>query len=336
MKNFILKLLYVTAYHMGVFRVFFYLQKKRQTIVTYHNVIGDDLFDSELLHLGVSCRESSFVKQLDIIKSEFKVITEVGIPGSCIVSFDDGYKNNIEIAARLLNDRKISGLFFVPACSFESRSILWADELLMWVSYVPTGKYTILGGQFTLDQTNESRRSLWTHIYETLLSNYVVLDSLRGELDRQYSFDELKTIIDKTMHRLRFEGMNPSELEAIKKMGHGLGCHSFKHDILSALSDDQLEDDFTKCESYSQKYNTRLYSYPFGGKSEVSPKVISACKKHHYSAAFLNYLPDREEALSIGRISLDDLNDKYFITARLCGFERFVKKMLRMNVWLSQ
>ena len=332
MRNFILKLLYVTAYHMGVFRMLFYIQKKRQTIVTYHNVISDDLFDSELLHLGVSCRESSFVKQLDIIKSKFKIVTEVGIPGSCIVSFDDGYKNNIEIVVSLLNDRKLSGLFFVPACYFESRSILWADELLMWISYVPAGKYTILGAQFALDQSNESRRSLWAHIYNTLLSNYAVLGSLRGELNRQYSFDDLKTKIDKTMYRLRFEGMSPSELETIKTMGHSLGCHSFKHDILSSLSDDQLGEEFSKCESYSEKYNTHLYSYPFGGKSEVSPNVINMCKKHHYSAAFLNYVPDREDAFSIGRLSLDDLNDKYFIEARLCGFERFLKILCRVNV----
>lgn len=332
MKNFTLRLLYVTAYHMGVFRMLFYIQKKRQTAVTYHNVISDDLFDSELLHLGVSCRESSFVKQLDIIKSKFKIVTEVGIPGSCIVSFDDGYKNNIEIVAPLLNDRKLSGLFFVPASYFEGRSILWVDELLMWVSYVPTGEYAILGVQFTLDQNNESRRFLWAHIYKTLLSNYGVLDSLRDELNRQYSFDELKSIIDKKMYRIRFQGMNPSELEAIKTMGHSLGCHSFKHDILSSLNDDQLVEDFSQCESYSQKYNTHLYSYPFGGKSEVSPTVISACKKHHYSAAFLNYLPDREDGFSIGRISLGDLNDKYFIEAKLCGFERFLKILCRVNV----
>lgn len=333
MRSVMLKLLYVTAYHMGVFRIFFHVQRKRQTVVTYHNVISDDLFDDELLHLGVSCRESSFVRHLDIIKSEFTVVTEVGVPGSCIISFDDGYNNNIEIAARLLSDRKIRGLFFVPASYFEGRSILWVDELLMWVSYVPTGKYAILGVQFTLDHSIEGRRALWAHMYKTLLSSYEVLDSLRGELNRQYSFEDLKAVIDKRMYQYRFEGMNPSELEAIKRMGHSLGCHSFKHDILSLLSDDRLEEDFRKCEAYSSRYNTRYYSYPFGGENEVSSTVISACRKYQYAAAFLNYVPDHEEGeLAIGRISLDDLNDKYFIEARLCGFERFVKKILGMNV----
>ena len=280
----------------------------------------------------MSCRESSFVKQLDVIKSEYTIVTEVGIPGSCIISFDDGYKNNIQIAAQRLNERKSRGVFFVPASYFEGRSILWVDELLMWVSYVPPGEYAIFGVQFVLDQNIESRRSLWAHMYKTLLSRYGELDSMRTELDRQYLFDDLKAVIDKRMYQCRFEGMNPSELEAIKKMGHSLGCHSFKHDILSLLSDDQLEEDFTKCAAYSSRYNTRYYSYPFGGKSEVSPTVIRACEKYQYSAAFLNYLPDHEEgSFSIGRISLDNLNDEYFIKARLCGFERFVKKVLSVN-----
>ncbi len=190
----------------------------------------------------------------------------------------------------------------------------------------------VLGVQFTLDHSIEGRRALWAHIYKTLLSSYEALDSLRGELDQQYSFEDLKTVIDKRMYQYRFEGMNPSELEAIKMMGHSLGCHSFKHDILSSLSDDRLEEDFRKCEAYSSRYNTRYYSYPFGGENEVSSAVISACRKHQYAAAFLNYVPDHKEGeLAIERISLDDLHDKYFIEARLCGFERFVKNILGMN-----
>jgi len=329
MKRLLLKLLYVFAYHIGMFRAFRLLQGRRQVIVTYHNVIRDKLFDATLPHLGVSCRESSYVKQLSIIKSTFTVTTEIGVLGSCIVTFDDGYKNNIEIAARHLNEKQIPGLFFVPACYFEGQSLLWVDELLMWTSYVPAGTYTVFGVNFLITQSNETRRHLWTHIYRTLLSNYAECNQIMDELCQQYSLGQLKDLIDRDMYRLRFEGMKPSQLETLKAMGHGLGCHSFKHDILAKLTNDQLENDFKKCEFHSGQYNSRVYSYPFGGEAEVSAEVVNACKKHNYTAAVLNYSPDTEDDFSIGRISLDDLNDKYFIYARLCGFEHFIKKSLR-------
>lgn len=323
-----LKLLYITAYHSGIFKLF-YLLKKQQVVVTYHNIISDDIFDKDIIHLGVSCSESAFVKQLSIISSRFKVTTEVGLSGTCIISFDDGYKNNLEIAAHHLNFRDIAGLFFIPASYFDNNPrILWVDQILMWISYIPIGKYSILGNQFAITRASQSRSLVWQYIYKKLLSDYSMLEPLLYELNNHYPFKEFKSLLNNKMYKLRFEAMTVEDLDQIKKMGHKIGCHSYNHDILSLLNDEQLENDFSMCSSYSIKYNSNLYSYPFGGKEEVSPAIITKCKKYGYSAAFLNYEPENSDNYSLGRISLGNLKDKYFIEAKLSGFERYLKNLL--------
>ncbi len=332
MKYTLLKLLYFLLYFIGIFKLFYFLNRHKQIVITYHNIIPDAIYDNDLVHLGVSCSENIFIKQINIIAARFDMSTEVGIPGTCIISFDDGYKNNIEIAAKILSKNNIDGLFFIPACYYESLDALWVDQLLMWVSYCPVGCYLILDQEFLIAQNCATRNALWEFLYQTLLSNYCLLKPLINELNNHYSFDQLRALINNEMFALRFTPMSSDEIELLKKGGHKIGCHSYKHDILSLLTDEQLEHDFLICKSYSKKYNSNYYSYPFGGIDEISQKVIEKCKENHYSAAFLNYENKNKDIYSLGRVSLGNKSNKYCIEAQLCGFENMLKKIMKSAV----
>ncbi len=144
MKRHALKIAYVLAWHLGIIRLFHFLNRNRQLVLTYHNVLSDELFDPDLVHLGVSCSLSTFIVQIAALRKRFAVTTEIGKPGSCMITFDDGYRNNL-MAAEELARRGMSGVFYVPACYFSGERILWVDRLLLWVSYASAGTYTILG-----------------------------------------------------------------------------------------------------------------------------------------------------------------------------------------------
>jgi peptidoglycan/xylan/chitin deacetylase (PgdA/CDA1 family) len=255
--------------------------------------------------------------------------TRLDEPGTCVVTFDDGYQNNLTNAAQELSSRKISGLFFVPACYFDGIRILWVDKVLMWLSYVPPGRYHILGADREVSVAAESRRALWEDIYKALLDEYSLKERLLGELDAAYSFAALLGSFPPKMYAERFTGMTAEDVAELAAMGHKTACHSYRHDILSRLDAAALKLDFRSCATHADKYNTKLYSYPFGGPNEISPAVIEACGRHDFDAAFMNYDTDNPGKLTISRISLDNLSDRYVIHARLSGFESFIKKMLR-------
>ncbi len=121
--------------------------------------------------------------------------------------------------------------------------------------------------------------------------------------------------------------MTLNDITILQSVGHQIGCHSFKHDVLSLLHSVELENDFKQCELYRHHYNTTLYSYPFGGKSETSASVFAMCKKYQYSGAFVNEEMNESSPYTINRISLNNEKNKYFIEAKLCGFEAFLKKV---------
>lgn len=324
MKRHILKITYVLAWHLGILRLFYFLNRNRQLVLTYHNVLPDELFDPNLVHLGVSCSLSTFVAQIEAVHRRFAVTTEIGKPGTCMITFDDGYRNNL-LAAEELAKRHMTGVFFVPACYFSGERILWVDRLLLWVSYALAGTYTILGNRVRID-TPGSRQALWARLYAALLDDYANKQRLLDELDQIIPFEELRETVGAAIYEQRFVGLDDADLEAMKRQGQKLGCHSWRHDILAKLSEDELDLDFAECRKLKSRYNTRLYSYPFGGPPEISASVIAKCKQQGWDAGFANYPTDNRDRFELGRISLDHLNDKYFIEARLSGFETFLKK----------
>ncbi len=198
MKRYILNVLYFGMYYLGIFNLFYCIRKKSQLILTYHHVITDKLFDENLIHLGVACSEAAFIQQLNIILKRFKTTTEIGVAGSCVLTFDDGYKNNIQIASPILNKKNVQAFFFVPACYFSGEKILWVDQVLLWVSYIPDGTYFVFEKPWSINGV-KSRQNLWIFLYESILSDYILASDIIKILSQIYSFEKLENTISSQM-----------------------------------------------------------------------------------------------------------------------------------------
>ncbi len=48
---------------------------------------------------------------------------------AALVTFDDGYRDNFEIAAPILRDRGVPATFFLPTAFLESPRLPWWDEV---------------------------------------------------------------------------------------------------------------------------------------------------------------------------------------------------------------
>ena len=109
MKKKFLLLFYFVMTYLGFIKLFYWLNRNKKIILTYHNIIPNHLFDDSC-HLGVSHTESVFKEQIKLIYQRFD-------RNQCLITFDDGYKNQLEVAAKILSDHHLQGIFFV---SFQS------------------------------------------------------------------------------------------------------------------------------------------------------------------------------------------------------------------------
>ncbi|HLB43371.1 MAG TPA: polysaccharide deacetylase family protein [Gammaproteobacteria bacterium] len=328
-KKIILIIFYYIMTCLGVIKLFYWLNRKKRLILTYHNIIPDDLFD-HTYHLGVSHSESIFKNQIKLISRRFSYNLKEKKMFRCVITFDDGYKNQMEIAARILNSYDLKGLFFISFQSLISGRALIIDRVMMWISYVPVGEYNIIGN---LTKINDENRSLIAStLYDHLIKNYKLWDEIEENLNNSFEFNRLT--IDPHLARLRFKPLTADDLKKLVYEGHLIGAHSWSHRPLSRLPIEIQKEDFLKCRLLVKKHcNSLLYSYPFGGIQEVSPITTKLCEECGFSAAYMN-IPEAPLWLDVNadyilpRLSLPNESNKYLINGKLSGFEFFCKKII--------
>lgn len=317
----LLKVLYVCTYYLGINRLF-YLIKRAQRIIAFHNVIPDPYFDNAL-HLGMSCKTSTFEKQIQHILKRLKISTVLFEKNTAMITFDDGYDNNSRVAIPVLSQNNIKAYFFVPINNIDSIDPLWIDKVLLWFSYVPDGKYLINGKTVVISNEGD-RRVAFSDCYEEMYADYTTKNALIETLGQVFPFASLN--VDRTFYQLRFQGLSIQALTEMKKAGHKIGAHSVDHDILSLLPLETLMDDFRQCKQNSL-YNTLIYAYPFGGKEEVNHQVIECCKNSGFINALMNCETVNLGEYSVPRISLGHEENLYRLDAILCGLESTLKRI---------
>lgn len=322
MKKAAVRLVYTLAYYSGILGLLIRFNK-RPIIVTYHNVLEDRLYEGAS-HLTLTHGASLFDRQIAIIRQKFSVSDDLE-PGSVHVTFDDGYRNNETVALPIMQKHGITGTFFVPAGYFDGIGTLWVDRLLMWLAHVPSGDYDVLGRRLSIHSAADRQRGL-DELYRGIIEDYAMKGRLLEALDETYKFAELE--IETRFREQRYEPLDLAGISALIDAGCRVACHSYQHDVLACLSDEQLEEDFQRCLAHRGRYNSGWFAYPFGRPEEVDARVVEKCKASGYSRAFINRNTRTGDSHQIPRINMPDSDDKLLIYAKLSGFEAWLKSLL--------
>ncbi len=315
-KDKILKILYLSKIN----NLFYYFNRNNQIILTYHNIIPDSLYDSSP-HLLVSYKESLFKKHLEIIKKKFKFTTNLSEPGTCIITFDDGYQNNFYIVHKILKEEGIKAIFFISS----NKDIFWVDKILLWISYIPNGKYSIFSNEINI-KNKKNKVQLLNLIWKLLQNNYKPMNFLK-ELDYNYPFN--KITISNELYKLRFKKLKTEQIKEMIDYGHLICSHSFNHDILSKLSKEELKIEIENEEKLiGSFYNSNFFAYPFGEENNINENVLEVIKNSKFKYAFMNINTPyyNYNKLTIPRFMLlPEEFEKYEIESRLSGLRYFLR-----------
>jgi peptidoglycan/xylan/chitin deacetylase (PgdA/CDA1 family) len=324
-KNAACALLYLS----GVVHVAYWLNRHRQIVVTYHNVLPDRMLDDSL-HSLEAHSESVFAKQLSIISRRFPITTELGLPGTCVITFDDGYSNNVRIAAPLLARWGALAYFFVPLETARRQEPNWVDKLRLWLGAAPAGRYQVLKSEIAIDD-HASRHRAADLIWKLIEADYPCYAAALEDMEHAIRFDDLP--IDPELRSLRYAPIPVSDLRALADTGHRIAAHSRAHDILSRLPEKDIEADFSTCMAENGPiYNTSVYAYPFGGPDHVDEKVVEACRSAGFAAALL-FIPSLDGTgftpgpFTIPRCSLPNTANRFVIEMKLSGLDVLMKRL---------
>ena len=100
------------GYWSGLDALFYWLNRRAKRTLTFHNVLPDDMMIKGASP-GITISLSEFKKTIGWVGDHFAFSVDVDDPKTATITFDDGYKNEYEVAGKWLMNQGIPAILFV-------------------------------------------------------------------------------------------------------------------------------------------------------------------------------------------------------------------------------
>jgi len=314
------RLAVVGAYWFGMDALFYRFNQQAKRIVTFHNVLPDDLVQCSD-SVGLTLSASEFTSIIDEVSRRFYCSTDFDDARTCTITFDDGYLNQYEVAARILSRRGIPAVIFVAgdvigkSCPEDA---LVVDKLILWCQHAPDERARKAFGVFS------SRYELFYRYVEPAYMQDVERRGLTvvEKMDREYPFSQLLDEMNPQWRQLRLTGISREQLDRLRQSGWSVGWHTRSHFPLSALDEHFLSEEFD-----APMWIDRVVplSFPYGTLRLVGPRATGVAqamgfKRVVYNDSFEGGVPE----CAYSRMTLSE--DFYLLHYELSGLKHFMKK----------
>jgi peptidoglycan/xylan/chitin deacetylase (PgdA/CDA1 family) len=199
-----------------------------------------------------------------------------GLPENpLVITFDDGYADNHEIAFELLRKHELTATVFVTTSFVDSGQPLWFDRSAYIINTIPEGPLVIDGAKHEFEITNRNRKETIREVRDLFLS---------------VSNDERVRLLEEMEHRsgvhIEHEHLDlarPLSWDQIKEMsdyGIEIGSHTVTHPYLTSLTRDQLEYELGESKKEIEKHtgrSVRSIAYPAGVYDEEVVECVKEC-----------------------------------------------------------
>jgi peptidoglycan/xylan/chitin deacetylase (PgdA/CDA1 family) len=256
---------------------------------------------------GMVVTPRTFSRHLDWLAQEFSVLPLHEIvdrqmrgaplpPRACAISFDDGWRDNLEHALPALAQRGLSATIFVVTQRVGSPGAFWPDEVCRRMAPLPPERQRELARSLGAGAAADPVASLLDHLKRVPeAAREGLLDSLRGQTDPPS--DSGRELLDW------------ADLARLAQAGIDIESHGATHAILTGLPDDAVERELRSArEQLLEKGHGKrgMLAYP-SGRHDARVRAIAG--KVGYTGAFTTepgLLTARSQPLALARIGLHD------------------------------
>ena len=196
-----------------------------------------------------------------------------------IITFDDGFKNNYNVAYKILKKYNLPATFFICPGMISKKKLFWVDLIESYINQTKIKKFTVYLKKKHIFETHSIKAKIFTceqiKKYCKNINNREK-DTFIKNLKKRLKIKNLK--INKKIH----ETLSWNDLNImIKNNKIDIGLHSFKHEILSMLEKKELKKNIKKSLNliYNKtKVKTILAAYPEGQKNHYNNNIIKNLK----------------------------------------------------------
>lgn len=266
-------------------------QEIEPTILLYHRV-ADDPIDSQLL----SVSPENFEQQIKYLTDNYSVIPLDEMTNNLqrnelkkntiSITFDDGYVDNLYNALPVLEKYNAHATIFITSQWINKNITPWWDEL----GYLFTGKHNLPEEINIVDQSFKIKsREDKFQLHNVLWAEIKKMPPQKIEeiIAYLYSVCGVKKEV-----RPECRLMNENELIDLSNSNLiSIGAHTENHPTLSLLSKEEQKKEILNSKKQLEKLlgvEIKLFSYPFGGKSDFNEVTEEIVKDAGFYAGIAN------------------------------------------------
>lgn len=271
MKRLIKSVLFFLLYYTGIEWLLARLLPVRAAAVLMYHGVCDQASLPPDINFHLPRRE--FEQQMRALKSRYRIVSieEIvrdlaegrSIEKSVVITFDDGYRNNAQYAAPVLQELGLPYIVYAAT------------------SYVGTAKWTPLNelywlwseGKLSSDQMKEARKQIRTQPFGTPVP--VLRDAERPS--------SLSSAAEESFTMLSWE-----ELIQMASNGAEFGSHTHTHCNMAVESDETQKRELLTSKSFLEDHlgnPVKSFAYPFGRKAQMSEAARSNIIAAGYTSA---------------------------------------------------
>jgi peptidoglycan/xylan/chitin deacetylase (PgdA/CDA1 family) len=252
-------------------------RKARLLVGCYHGVVSRDHSANPSLY-GNTVSEKEFAWQLEQLGRWFEFTDLAGVrkwlssggrpkKPPVLISFDDGYQNNLTIAAPVLRRAGVPAVFFLTTGYIGTDRLLWPLEMEARLLQSQPGNLCLVA----------ERRSYCKSAPNAERLQY--LEQLRAGT----------TLDPAAIDREQHDFLSWDEVRTLAAQGFELGSHTVEHPILSRLDAEELRRELQDSRARISAETGRdasAIAYPNGGADDFTPEVCAAAAEAGYSLGF--------------------------------------------------
>jgi peptidoglycan/xylan/chitin deacetylase (PgdA/CDA1 family) len=332
-----------TLYTVGVLQLMQAVRLRRRAVVLmYHRVLTADERRTAGSHPALIVDRDTFERQMACLKRRFAVMSVADLaahveakrpfpPSACIITFDDGWRDNYDNALPVLARFQLPSLIFLPMNFIGQRRVFWQEALVQ-----------LLGQALGQARSDSARRAaIDTVLAPVGLSG--VLDitepdakprlieivTEQKKLTREridQLVDDLARVVGVPLEALAsVDGfIDWSHVASMSRQGVTFGGHGIDHLLLTKVADDKADAEVI---GSKRELDARLresvptFSYPNG---YWTPRVVEQVKRVGYRLAFIAQggpVTCDDDPWTLSRVNIHETatNTEPLFLARLVG-----------------
>jgi peptidoglycan/xylan/chitin deacetylase (PgdA/CDA1 family) len=333
--------MFEAAFRSGAVHAFRRRRRDSVAVLIYHDILPPN-FPSQNPLFGMTVSTVEFEWQLGFLRNHYNPITFEQFaqwflygaplpPYAVLITFDDGHKNNLEVAFPLLRKYEMPAVLFVVAGALGTANLTWFEDAYWRLMFSPAKSWTLKNGEVWPLKTAEQRAAACGRFFQ-------ICRSLRGlQQDQEVRFLRDQLSIEKVNQKFteRFEFLADDHLRFLKNNGIEIGAHTMSHPILATISGQRSKAEI--CESKRRlesalRQPVRALAYPFGApESDFGSRDEGFAREGGFQFAFAGeggFVRRDDDPFRLPRIGIGQMTRAQF-AATVTGTTESLKALIR-------